>query len=760
MALDSDTQRQVDIYFTEAIESVGKRRFRDTVRSLKNIFDLIPKHPTHIATVVNGLLTHGLDKRGYAQILEMYTRKFPSDPSGYSMKAKFHRDNDALEQVRQTWRDAAESASGGFHFQPVTQASLFDAEKGQRHTAIGTPDLGGKIADTLRSPDTASPADESGTNGIGSATSQNVITKPAEPIDGTTAALNGVVEGICKPTRYYFKYGHDAANLDRRTEPDFVPGSRNGRVADLGDNLFRSINAYASHTVFALDKEAPISENTRPPTKMVLGWPFGKDRNHKDGIGIIDLLLGWRPAARDIPHVKPDASGPKFPSKTYPGEALDLRDAEFSVLYRSDNLDQQEFRPVAWIHGRTGTSQFPESWDDLAAWAVTGPDEPAPFSDDGKWHCARFPLPAHSDAWTFCGSNIEEMGDSMGRYTYAPIQDQLRNNAGGNICICFVGGDELDTPEGHIEIAALELRYRSRSLLSPGWGTALTSEPDNPTTDPKLLTDGTIRIPDHFWFADPGRADECTLTWTLRETAEIECFKIHQNPIAPAREIEIMLSGDGNTFETACRCVLDDVPIDVAGWADAAAKGEGSGLCRIVLLETAIAARFIRLRILSSYHEGRVGLDAVEVFGAGVPPMPDGDRFTCSALATGLSSTTSVYAQLVTENEDGVVEGEIVQLDMPAENAPQILDVRLIATNELGTALKVRTRAGGTNAVLTTSLLDRDGADVAVKSLPVGTWNAPRDGFLRFPVPSGAVAKAVCRIENEYGVDESSIFLA
>lgn len=265
----------------------------------------------------------------------------------------------------------------------------------------------------------------------------SVVTEQCEPINGTTAAFNGRIQGIHEPAHYYFRYGADPNNLCNETVHRAVPGPRNARVADFGENLFSAINVYAAQLTFSAADDVPTALLDEPHAMMNIEWPFGKDRNHKNGIGVIELLLGWTTAAHDRPQRLAAMQMKQYPSVAYPGESVDLRDALASIVYRSTNLDMRTYRPVAWIHGRTGTAAFPEHYNDLAAWALTGDFDNHAFVDDNLWHRMEMPLSALSTEWRFCGSNTEEMGKEMDRYTYAPIQSVLRENSSGNICIFF-----------------------------------------------------------------------------------------------------------------------------------------------------------------------------------------------------------------------------------------------------------------------------------------------------------------------------------
>ena len=584
-------------------------------------------------------------------------------------------------------------------------------------------------------------------------------TLTAEPSDNNTLALNGTLTGLNDTGIYYFRYGHDPDDLDQNTRARSIPGPLNGYVRDLGSNIFRSINNYGAETTFSDAGDIPGSELPKPITKMSLAWPFGKDRNHKDGIGVIDLILGWQSAAHDRPPVNVEDKSPKYPSIKYPGESLDLVDAVVSIVYRTIDFDPRDFRPVIWIHGRTGTAVFPDFSDDLAAWAVTGQGDTIRFETNGKWQCLEFQMPAHSDLWSFCGSNTEEMGMGMARYCYGPIQELLRENTSGNICISFVGGDPLDTPTGELEIASIELKYRSRSILAPGQGAYLVAQSDDDLGNPALLTDGTIRVPEHWWHTHISEDKPCVLTWAFRELVHVESIKLHQNPLAPASDVMIAVSDDGENFNKIWAGQLDDVSSEPSAWADAVAAGEGSALCRIIVLDTPVPAKFLQLTILNGHQKDIAGLDAVEVFASDAAPVPSGEQVTCSDLVEDITEDRPLYAQLVAECGEVVHEGNIVWCDIPKQDAPQILAVHLAEQDENNFVLHIRTRAGGSTANLSVSAESDDGTELVSSIFDVGKWDAARDSIIQLDSGDASPARIRCDIRNSHDKDSFTLNL-
>lgn len=751
-------------YYNQFLECLRQRNFE---RAAGYMHLLNMNINFHLSTM-RQLRAHGLTQREYARFLDIYVREFSDDPSGYLMLMGFYYPKGQLDAVRKIWKDTCANAIKGFHFQPPIIADIFEAEQGKLHTAVASLGMGTKLSaglnrlSTLGAFHTVAPDLAPQPSGKDVAPARQVSTEPGEPIGIDAVALNGRLGGFTIPTVYYFRYGTDRGNLALESPVRQMPAGLFGQVRDGGANLFHRIGTNAAAVVFSEippseeDDGGLVRESQIPSFAMKLEWPFGKDRNHRDGIGVIDLLLGWTSGAHVRDRVDNMEAAKTYPTKSFPGEGIDLRDAVLSVSYRSQALNSKAFSPVVWIHGRTGTAAFPDQQDDLAAWAVTGDDEPKIFIADGNWHKLDFEMPGQSSRWTFCGSNTEEMGSGMERYTYAPIQQMQRRNTGGNVCLAFVHGDELDTPEGSIEIAELALVYRSRSLLGLGQQAVLHDITGAQLCDPANLTDGSIGDLEKCWSAVVSPEKPCELIWQLRETADLEAFKIYQSVLAPAKDIEIAVSQDGTAYNDVWIGTMGDAPEDSAAWAAFASTG---ALCRIAVLAGKTPARYIRLRVISGHRHEQAGLDAFEVFGEGLPFVPSPENFTLSEDIGDLPMGEPLFAQLVAENADGAFEGEIVKVNRPQSEIPQILSVSASADGNGTATISARTIAMGTPATLTLRLESDQGGKITVPPLSIGKWLVPHDVRVKVEGLEASVSyKGVCQASNESGLSQPYIF--
>jgi len=748
------TEKELSEYYAGFKQNLHARNYERAAGYLHLLYMNIGFHPSIISQVT----FEPLRQREFVRFIDIYVREFPDDPVGYLLHMSYHFDKARLDIIRQVWTDACRNAVKGFHYQPGVSASIFDAERGMPYTSIGGMGLGKTLSNALSTLATQSlnatetPDGSSVCEALGA--TPGVETCPGEPIGLDSVAFNGTLCGFTVPTRYYFRYGDAPDDLSHTSSPRNMPAGLHATVRDGGENLFRRIACYASAVQFVgADAAADPPSNLA----MKLEWPFGKDRNHLDGIGIIDLLVGWQNQAQ----ARGQADGvaepdPKYPSPTFCGEETDLRDAQLRITYRSEDLDPKDFRPVAWLHGRTGTAAFPDEWNDLAAWAVTSDEAASTFIVDGEWHVAAFDLPAHSFDWTFCGSNIAEMGGGMARYTYAPIQELQRDNTGGNVCIAFVHGQDLDTPEGAIDVAEIEMRYRSRSLLGPGQGAELVRKPDRARGDPGRLTNGVVGDIGQCYLVVMDDQGPVELVWKLRGAASIKAFKLHQCALAPAKDITISVSQDGTDFNEVWAGSLDTVPTNIAEWGEFAQSG---GLLHAIVLPEAHDAQFIRLRILSAQQGKVAGLDAFEVFGDGLTYIPSAEPFSLSEKIDDLEVGTNVYAQLVAENEEGTFEGAVVEIKRPKTDVPQILSASMSAHAADSALFSARTIAMGSPARLSIKIEADDGSAVTAPDVSIGQWQVPRDVRVRIGgLKPGMRYTVTCQAENTQGTSAPLAF--
>ena len=754
-ALKKDPDHLQALYATHIL-SLRTRDIDLWVSSLRDVFLRVPYHPVLIAP----FLQHLGDGGNVLILAEAYIGKYPDEPHGYIMELAVHHTAIDLFKVRGLLAKFYRNSKIGVHFQPSLVASVFDASLEEnlaskadqslvRKTLMEITDHARKLGKKFSEPTYLLKNKPRPTVIL------SVDTLPGEFIGLDRAAVNGRITGATTPSTYFFRYGLSPDEMSHKTEIRQVPPGRFGRVKDIGSNVFRRINAFSLTSSFIESGD----ELNVGVASMNLEGPFGKDRDHLAGIGVIDLLLGWQTAVHLRGQVPAAYEAETFPKPAYPGEAIDLRDAEFTVTYRAKGLDTKEFYPVAWVHGGTGEAFSPDEAVNYAAWAYSDTLGTWNFIDDGKWHQTSISLQCNSRAWSFCGSNVEEMGDWMERICYHPIGDVLRGNLCGNICLCFVCGHELKTPEGDLELGALELSYRSYSLLAPDQETELVSCPNSGPSDPDVLTGGWIGTLEQCWRSTENPIEMQQFVWKFREDTSIQSIRFHQNPLWPSKNIAVSISDVGETFVEVWSGSLDDVPQDPAEWPKRGDKGVSFNFAKVVVFDKPIRGQLLRLQIKSGYQRTHWGLDAVEVFGDAPHFMPSPEPCTISEEITELEMGP-LFVQLVTENESGYTEGEVIEVVRPVSSLPVVSNPIVIKRSKNKAEIRFRTNAMGFWGELFGEVSDENGNMVRTDSISIGKQEVAREAVLRFVgLKSSMTYKGGAVALNEYGKGELCKFI-
>lgn len=465
-----------------------------------------------------------------------------------------------------------------------------------------------------------------------------------------SAVLAGAVGGTNLATRYHFRWGYAGDALDNRTDPRWVPPGRSNWVTQQTVDGPQEWLFYAVGRKVIGNDGAPESPNAFATR---LTSPFGKDRNHLNGIGITDLLFGWYGR-----WLSPTDSPPEGRA-----HCRDLRDAEVTVTIRPKGLNAKGFLFACNVQSFTGRTGFGDS-EESAPWTLSDQLVDCRSLDEEAWNTLRFTFPNSPRAWTFCGNNPAEQPNAA-RYGHAPI-DQVLSRQRGNLWFWFVLGDWRDPPEGAIDIRSIGLRFRNWSILSPDMGAELTACPVESMTDPGHLTGGVVGDLDEMWFSGPNPGTAQEFVWRLAADLTPTLVRLHQNPLKPARTVEILGSVDGHRFETLVRYDLADSP----------STREAPMPTHLALSGNAL--RWLKLVIHSGFRDDLWGLDAIEIFDDNAHPLPELAPASVSEEIKGLEPGQTIYYQLIAENDAGVTEGLVSAIELPETNAPSILNTRCL----------------------------------------------------------------------------------
>jgi len=533
-------------------------------------------------------------------------------------------------------------------------------------------------------------------------------TGPATPLGTDGATVNGTVGGSHLPTRYWFAWGATADRLTNKTPSRFLPPGRTLRVRDA---LYHGPRNWLLYSLESLLQPYPgkHADDDAPDFLLRLFTPFGKDRNHLSGVGVAELVCGWDCTAQPRSDL----------GIRHAGDFLDFRDAEVEFTVDFSNLDAKDYLLSFWLHTYIGTSTAAistagQSAHLAAPWGLTGQLVDTAGLVGPAMHTIRFSLPCRSDAWTYAGNNVPEQGAWAGRYTYHPLHDTLADHR-GNMVLIFLFGHERELPEGSFDIATATLRCRNHSLLAPGMPARLVAWPATAFTDPGVLTNGRIGDRDHFWCSEPKPRKPQDFVWDLGLETSVEFLRIRQNPLFPARRIEVWGANDKKFTRLWKTELSPEVP---TGTKDDPTASR--------ILPRPAMVRLLKLRIISGYKDAFWGLDAIEVFGQGADPRPEREPCTLCEDLTGLEPGQTVYYQLVAENRAGNHKGMVCSFVIPPDRIPIIHSAHVFRHRLGKTMILVRMTAMGEPTTLVGRATDDAGNTLDCPPRDAGNEQTPR----------------------------------
>lgn len=558
-----------------------------------------------------------------------------------------------------------------------------------------------------------------------------VETGAATPLGGDGATVNGGAGGSNLPTRTWFAWGTAPDKLSHKTPARLLPPARTLRAREVPyHNLDRWL-VYALETSIERAPDAPADDAAADHVFRLMS-PFGKDRNHLSGIGVGELVGGLDSALQPQTDL----------ARRYAGDARDIRDAEVEMTVDLSGLDARDFLLSFWMHTYTGQATVADDVFDAAAWALTGQlVDPAASAGSGPT-TIRFTLACHSDAWSFCGNNVAEQGLHAGRYTYHPLHETLADHR-GNVVLMFLFGGERQLLDGNLDIHNATLRYRNPSLLAPGTPARLVEWPAGSLADPGALTGGWIGNADHYWFSGEKPKKPQEFVWDLGQQTKLEYLRLHQNPLAPAKRVEVW-GATGKKFTRLWQAEM----------APRVPSGVDDDPIAAHVLSPPAKVRLLKLRVVSGHGAEHWGLDAFEAFGAGAEPRPETATCTVCEDLADLSPGETIHYRLVAENAAGKTQGEVRSFAVPADARPVIHGAEVFrhdAKNNKAIVL-VRMSAMGLATTLAATGEDDGGNALACASQDAGSERTPRHiACIVSGVRPGAHCRLTLTAENEAG---------
>lgn len=470
-----------------------------------------------------------------------------------------------------------------------------------------------------------------------------VETRSATLIGITGLTLNGRIHPHALPTTYYFEYGANA-DYGQKTDEQQVPPRLTAYYRESWDEGW---NGWGSRSKRDHFKEGGASGGFIRYTS-----PSGDDHNHDDGVGTVHLVKYMYPGIL--------SSRGDTPSAFLAAGDPDFRDARIQVSVRGNEWVPNGTELMWWSQSQ---SNFAVNADEFTLspdyrhtnWAFTGHN----LTDllySGKWERADYRLVHDSNLWTYAGHNPREV-----RYHYWQLDSTQRHlNYDFFHMVCFV--DPPHYPTGTIDFDEFEVAYRNYSLLAESNGGKLHSSPAGSSDDPATLSDGWRYGIGKMWksAADPKAPLEFTYSFAV--PVVVQAVQIHQHPEWPSREVEVLVSDDGQSWKSLFE-------------KKALPEKSPSGPNYAFLLERRLSApaKFAKVRVLSGYRDGHWGLGEIELFGAGAVMQTDDDWYHVNLDIPDLRPGQTCNYRLVATNAAGTTQGRNQTFQLPNDTKPHII---------------------------------------------------------------------------------------
>ena len=150
--------------------------------------------------------------------------------------------------------------------------------------------------------------------------------------------------------------------------------------------------------------------------------------------------------------------------------------------------------------------------------------------------------------------------------------------------------------------------------------------PRDSEQDPTKLTDGWRHGKGRLWHSVENPAEPQEFTFSFEAPVTIDTVQIHQNPEWPGKDVEVLVSQDGSSYQSILRQVLPETGHPSANFAFAVDQG------------LAARASHLKIRLASGYQSRHWGLGEIEVFGSGATLRPDDDLYHVNSDIYGLEA--------------------------------------------------------------------------------------------------------------------------
>jgi hypothetical protein len=437
-----------------------------------------------------------------------------------------------------------------------------------------------------------------------------VETRPATPLGVKAMTVNGRIQPRGRPTTYWFEYGETTA-YGGKTAPVALPPRIGAYYQESWDNRKPSETGLRGWSG-GLDRKKLYPANSGGLNGGYVWYDLGAegapqdlDQNHTDGIGGNFLTQYAYTGAYTQYSNKVQAD--KITGLMLGGGHPDFRGARISVAVSGvwpNPKTRGNAELVFWMQNSPNLADVGSADERLSNWAFTNA---ASRLTDGMlsptWKQFSYVLENDTNLWTYCGTFIG--GPNEKKYVYVPL-DKILGDVNADMFHMVALHETVyhSYPYGgRVQFDELTVAYRNKSVLVPSNGGSLVSAP--PGDPPERLTDGWRNGKNRTWSSAPNPVGPLEFTYKLANPVKIATIQIHQNPVQPSKDVEVLGSTDDVTYTTLVSGVIPHTNPPVHGpnfdyfLEDLAAP---------------VTASWVKVLVRSGYQNSAWGLGEIEVF--------------------------------------------------------------------------------------------------------------------------------------------------
>ena len=485
-----------------------------------------------------------------------------------------------------------------------------------------------------------------------------VETRPATLVGITGLTLNGRIHPHSLATKYSFEYRRTPEHGHKTTEQQLPP-----RLAAFYlETWDEGWNAWGSRS-----QKEHVPEGGASRGFIRYTSPSGDDFNHLEAVGTVHL----------VKYMFPGGHSPKdLPSAFLAAGDPDFRDARIQISVRGNQWAPNGSELIWWSQSQSNIDINPDEstlHPDYrhSNWAYTGHNL-TELLLTGAWERADYRLVHDSNFWTYGGHNPREV-----RYHYWQV-DSTQRHLNYDYFHMLVFVDPANPPKGSIDFDEFEVAYRNYSLLLGSNGGKLESAPSDAADEPATLTDGWRHGAGKMWRSDANPGSPLEFNYSFANPVTIQSLQIHQHPEWPSRDVEVLISEDGQNWKPLLKKEMPQQAPAGPNYAFLLQRGLNA------------TARQAKVRILSGYKPEHWGLGEIEMFGTGAVMQTDDDWYHVNLDIGDLQPGQTYSYRLIATNSAGTVNGEVQTFQMPADTKPHVITGA--ATRIQATAAKVEGR--------------------------------------------------------------------